>query len=62
MDLKGIFANDLQMIEAVMTKMEQNYKEKNVEENLIMCDLIIDTFTKIKDAYIREMETIKEQA
>ena len=55
MDLKGIFSNDLKMIEAVMNKMESNDDENFIEDNIIMCDLIIDTFSKIKHVYLEKL-------
>ena len=55
MDIKDIFKNDLQMIEAVMNKMEMNEDQNFVEDNIIMCDLIIDTFSKIKNMYLEKL-------
>ena len=47
--------NELNMIKAVMEKMESNEKEENISSNIMMCDLIISHFEEIKQMYIKEM-------
>ena len=47
--------NELNMMKAVMEKMESNEKEENISSNIMMCDLIISTFEDIKQMYIKEM-------
>lgn len=55
MNIKDIFDNDLKMIEAVMNKMTSNDKKDYIEDNIIMCDLIVDTFSKIRDLYLEKL-------
>lgn len=47
--------SELNMMKAVMEKMESNEKEENISSNIMMCDLIISTFEDIKQMYIKEM-------
>lgn len=60
MDIKQMFENDLAMIEAVMDKMRSNEKKMNIEDNIIMCDLIIDTFTNVKNIYLEKLNNQPE--
>ena len=47
--------SELNMMKAVMEKMESNEKEENISSNIMMCDLIISHFEEIKKMYIKEM-------
>ena len=47
--------NELNMMKAVMEKMESNDKDENISSYIMMCDLIISTFEDIKQMYIKEM-------
>ena len=47
--------SELNMMKAVMEKMESNEKEENISSNIMMCDLIISHFEEIKQMYIKEM-------
>ena len=47
--------SELNMMKAVMEKMESNEKEESISSNIMMCDLIISTFEDIKQMYIKEM-------